>query len=137
MAPFDSHAVAPPGVAEPTGPIRVVFADDHGRYRVGLANAIAGHRRLELAEAVSDGELALDAVGRHDPDVVLLDVRMPGLDGLETARRLTDGRATVVLLTGSASLPLADQAEAAGVRAVLTKDLSRREICSRLVDLAA
>jgi DNA-binding NarL/FixJ family response regulator len=119
-----------------TATIRVVLADDHGRYRVGLAGAIAGHRDLELVEAVADGEQALGAVERHDPDVVLLDIRMPRVDGLEAARRLMGGRTAVVLLSGNASRAVSREAKAAGARALLTKDLSRLEICRRLVELA-
>ena len=100
--------------AEGTAPersLRVVLADDHGGYRIGLARAIATHRRLALAEAVRDGEAAVPAVARHRPDIALLDVRMPGIDGLETARLLRDSGTAVVLLSGHASPALTREAE--------------------------
>ncbi|HEX5911367.1 MAG TPA: response regulator transcription factor [Thermoleophilaceae bacterium] len=116
--------------------LRVVLADDHGGYRIGLARAIAGHGRLALAEAVRDGTAAVQAVARHKPDIALLDVRMPGLDGLETARRLRESGTAIILLSGHASPALTREAESAGAVALLSKELSRREICARLVELA-
>lgn len=127
---------APAHATAPERALRVVLADDHGGYRIGLARAIASHRRLALAEAVRDGVAAVRAVGRHQPDIALLDVRMPGLDGLRAARRLRATDTAVVLLSGHASPALTREAEAAGAVAILSKELSRREICARLVELA-
>jgi two-component system nitrate/nitrite response regulator NarL len=129
-------ADAPAHGTTPERSLRVVLADDHGGYRIGLARAIAGHEQLALAEAVRDGEAAVRAVARHRPDVALLDVRMPGLDGLQAARLLSQSGTTVVLLSGHASPALTREAESAGAVALLSKELSRREICARLVELA-
>jgi DNA-binding NarL/FixJ family response regulator len=123
-----------PGPARQT--VRVVIADDHETYREGLARAIRRFGRLDLVGEAADGEQALELVREASPDVALLDVRMPGLDGLEVARRLQElGGVHVVLLTGSATESLIEAAEAAGVRALLSKDLARDEICRRLLDL--
>ena len=123
-----------PAPARPT--VRVVIADDHETYREGLARAIRRFGRLDLVGEAADGEEALEVVREASPDVALLDVRMPGLDGLEVARRLSElGGVDVVLLTGSATESLVEAAEAAGVRALLSKDLARDEICRRLLDL--
>jgi two-component system nitrate/nitrite response regulator NarL len=116
--------------------VRVVIADDHETYRQGLARAIRRFGRLDLVGEAVDGDEALEVVREASPDVALLDVRMPGLDGLEVARRLRDlGGVHVVLLTGSATESLVEAAEAAGARALLSKDLARDEICRRLLDL--
>jgi two-component system nitrate/nitrite response regulator NarL len=116
--------------------VRVVIADDHETYRQGLARAIRRFGRLDLVGEAVDGDEALEIVREASPDVALLDVRMPGLDGLEVARRLRElGGVHVVLLTGSATESLVEAAEAAGVRALLSKDLARDEICRRLLDL--
>jgi DNA-binding NarL/FixJ family response regulator len=117
-------------------PVRVVIADDHETYRQGLARAIRRFGRLDLVGEAADGDEALEIVREASPDIALLDVRMPGLDGLEVARRLRElGGVRVVLLTGSATESLEEAAEAAGVRALLSKDLARDDICRRLLDL--
>jgi two-component system, NarL family, nitrate/nitrite response regulator NarL len=116
--------------------MRVVIADDHETYRRGLARAIRRFGTLDLVGEASDGTEALEVIREASPDVALLDVRMPGLDGLEVARRLNElGGITVVLLTGSSTDELESAAEAAGVAALLSKDLSRDDICRRLLGL--
>ena len=116
--------------------LRIVIADDHETYRRGLARAIRRFGTLDLVGEAADGAEALEVIREASPDVALLDVRMPGLDGLEIARRLRElGGITVVLLTGSSTEELTTAADAAGVRALLSKDLARDEICRRLLDL--
>lgn len=120
----------------PRETMRVVIADDHETYRRGLARAIRRFGTLDLVGEASDGAQALEIIREASPDVALLDVRMPELDGLEVARRLNElGGITVVLLTGSNTDELAAAAQAAGVRALLSKDLSRDDICRRLLAL--
>jgi DNA-binding NarL/FixJ family response regulator len=122
------------GVLHPA--MRVVIADDHETYRQGLARAIRRFGTLDLVGEAADGIEALEIVREASPDIALLDVRMPGLDGLQVARRLQElGGVRVVLLTGSATESLVEAAEAAGVRALLSKDLARDDICRRLLDL--
>ncbi|WP_324341717.1 response regulator [Baekduia sp.] len=113
-----------------------MIADDHETYRLGLARAIRRFGTLDLVGEASDGLQALEIVREASPDVALLDVRMPGLDGLEVARRLRElGGVHVVLLTGSATESLTAAAQAAGARALLSKDLARDDICRCLLDL--
>jgi DNA-binding NarL/FixJ family response regulator len=116
--------------------MRIVIADDHETYRRGLARAIRRFGTLDLVGEAADGAEALAVIREASPDLALLDVRMPEMDGLEVARRLKElGGTTVVLLTGSSTDELASAAEAAGVRALLSKDLARDDICRRLLDL--
>jgi DNA-binding NarL/FixJ family response regulator len=120
----------------PRETMRVVIADDHETYRRGLARAIRRFGTLDLVGEAADGAQALEVIREASPDVALLDVRMPELDGLEVARRLNElGGVTVVLLTGSSTAELTAAAEAAGVRTLLSKDLSRDDICRRLLAL--
>jgi len=69
-------------------PTRVVVADDHPLYRAALVEAIAGSAQTELVAVACDGEEALAAVRRHEPEVVVLDMRMPGLDGQAVVRQI-------------------------------------------------
>jgi two-component system nitrate/nitrite response regulator NarL len=114
--------------------MRVVIADDHDTYRQGLARTIRRFGGLHLVGEASDGRDALDLIRELSPDAVLLDVRMPGLDGLEVARRLRElGGVAVFLLTGSSTAELEAAAREAGARELLSKDLPRNDICHRLL----
>ncbi|WJV49395.1 response regulator [Streptomyces flavofungini] len=68
--------------------ITVVIADDQDMVRTGFRMILQSQPDIEVLADVTDGAAALDAVTRHDPDVLLLDIRMPRLDGLEVTRRL-------------------------------------------------
>ena len=122
--------------ASPQDPVRVVLADDAGEMRALLRWALLREDDVVVVGEASDGAEALRVIREASPDIALLDVRMPELDGLEVARRLNElGGIMVVLLTGSSTDELATAAEAAGVRALLSKDLARDDICRRLLAL--
>ena len=61
--------------------IRVVIADDQGMVRAGLRSLIGGEPDIQVVGEAADGEAAIAAVARHQPDVVLMDIRMPDIDG--------------------------------------------------------
>ena len=114
--------------------LRVVVADDQELVRSGLALILDAQPDIAVVGEAGDGDEALRAILELSPDVALLDVRMPGLDGLEIARRLRDLRGVaVVLLTGSDTHELEGAAESAGVADLLSKDMSRDAICRRLL----
>jgi DNA-binding NarL/FixJ family response regulator len=79
--------------------IRVVLADDHAVVRQGLRTFLDLQDDIEVVAEAADGEGAVAAAVRTDPDVVLLDLVMPGLDGLGALARLRDTRARVIVLT--------------------------------------
>ncbi len=90
-----------PAPAPPTErPIRVVVADDQDLVRSGL-ELVLGARGCEVVGLAADGREAVDVVGRTDPDVVLMDIRMPVLDGIAATRELAASgcRARVLVLT--------------------------------------
>ncbi|GAA2724663.1 MULTISPECIES: response regulator transcription factor [Streptomyces] len=75
-------------------PISVVIADDQEMVRTGFRMILESQPDIEVVADAVDGEAALEAVERYDPDVLLLDIRMPKLDGLEVTRRLSALAAT-------------------------------------------
>ncbi|MFI1099766.1 response regulator [Streptomyces melanogenes] len=81
-------------------PITVVIADDQEMVRTGFRMILESRPDIDVLDDVFDGPSALEAVDRHDPDVLLLDIRMPGLDGLEVTRRLRGReRPRIVIVT--------------------------------------
>jgi DNA-binding NarL/FixJ family response regulator len=117
----------------------VLLADSHEAYRDGLARAIAAHERLTLAGEASDGRHALEELLAIEPDIALLEVRMPQLDGLEVCDILAGldrpVKTKVVLISGEANETLAASARAMGMAAVLSKDSNRTQICDRLAEI--
>src|SRR5512140_934030 len=83
--------------------IRIVVADDHPIFRDGLCRLLALEEDFEVVAQAQDGRQVLDVLQLHEPDILLLDLKMPGLDGLATLQRLqTNKRKTkVIVLTAS------------------------------------
>lgn len=117
----------------------VLLADGHEAYREGLARAIAANPRLELVCEAADGRRALELLLEHEPDVAVLEMRMPGLDGLEVCDILSglDRPITtrLVLISGEANQTLAAAASDMGLEAVLSKDSTRSQLCERIVEI--
>lgn len=88
----------------PAGPIRVLLADDHAVLRQALRLLLEMHDEVEVVADVGDGRLAVEAAQRLVPDVVLMDLAMPGLNGVEATRQLTQRvrGVRVLILTGYA-----------------------------------
>jgi DNA-binding NarL/FixJ family response regulator len=105
------------------GPVSVVTVDDQATFRRAAGAMIAGTRGFELVGEAGDGEAALAVVRDADPDMVLLDVRMPGMDGIELASRLRDEDPTRVVVLASTSCPqeLSRLARASGAAALVHK----------------
>ena len=82
--------------------IRVVVADDEALVRDGLAAIVESDPDLEVVATASDGAEAVAAVARTSPDVVLMDVRMPGTDGIEATRSIVTSAAATRAGAGSA-----------------------------------
>jgi DNA-binding NarL/FixJ family response regulator len=83
--------------------IRIVVADDHPIFRDGLCKLLALEEDFEVVAQASDGRQVLDVLQQYEPDVLLLDLKMPGLDGLGTLQRLqaTKNKTRVIVLTAS------------------------------------
>ncbi|HZE37182.1 MAG TPA: response regulator transcription factor [Stackebrandtia sp.] len=106
-------------------PIRVLLADDHPVVRQGLKTFLDIQPDVAVVAEAADGDAALDLIARHHPEVVLLDLKMPGVDGLEVLRRVADrGDATrVIVLTSVTGSEEVAPAMAAGAAGFLYKDI--------------
>jgi DNA-binding NarL/FixJ family response regulator len=114
----------------PDDPIRVLIADDQRVVREGLAMLLGLLPGIEVVGAAADGEEAVRMARARRPDVVLMDLRMPRLDGIEATRRLSEElpAARVIALTTYADEPSVIGALRAGARGFLTKDAGADEI---------
>lgn len=113
--------------------LRVMVIDDHTLFRRGLSELLE-RRGIEVCAAVGDGEEGCRLVAELQPDVVLLDLRMPGLDGLSVLRRLSayDPNLTSVILTTSGDEQDLVTALRAGARGYLLKDIEPEQLVSAL-----
>lgn len=110
--------------------IRVLLADDAELVRSGLRMILAGEPDLEVVGEAADGVEAVSQALRLRPDVVLMDVRMPRMDGIEATRRTTAGlrECRVVVLTTFDRSPLVYDALVAGASGFLLKDAPRERL---------
>ncbi|MFT3863305.1 MAG: response regulator transcription factor [Solirubrobacterales bacterium] len=125
--------------AERAASLRVIVADDQRVVREGLTLMLGLIDGIEPVGAAADGEEALALVAAEQPDVVLMDLRMPRLDGIEATRRLseTHPRIGVVALTTYADDETVVAALQAGARGYLTKDAGAEQIRDAVEQVAA
>jgi len=126
-------------VAQRDRTVGVLVVDDSLVFRTGMVRAVKACDGLELLGEAADGETALRLVDELEPDLVILDLRMPGLDGFGVLERLhADGPPACRVLVISATLDggVEDEAMAAGADACLSKALSRADICDAALRLA-
>jgi AmiR/NasT family two-component response regulator len=110
---------------------RVVIADDESIIRLDLKEILEDDGYLVVGEAAR-GDDALVMIKEHEPDLALLDIKMPGLDGIEVARALKGSSTVVVLLTAFSQRTLIESARDAGVAAYLVKPFRSSEILPKL-----
>lgn len=115
-----------------------MLADDHPVYRAGLARAITKRAGFEVVAEVGDGRAALEAIAEWQPDVAVLDIRMPGLDGLEVVRalRAREDTTRVLLLSGSENAESLYAALAEGASGYLLKTSEPAQICDAIAAVA-
>jgi DNA-binding NarL/FixJ family response regulator len=108
--------------------ISVLLADDQRVVREGLGTLLSLLDGIELVGTAADGEEALALAAEHDPDVVLMDLRMPRMDGIEAIKRLAARGTAAIALTTYADDASVLGALRAGARGYLTKDAGAEEI---------
>lgn len=110
--------------------IRVLIADDHGVIRDGLGRMIAEQPDMEVVGAAADGAEAADLARTAQPDVVLMDLEMPRVDGIEATRRIMADRpqTTVLVLTSFSDRRRIVAALDAGAGGYLLKDAAAEEV---------
>ncbi|AZD22501.1 Two-component transcriptional response regulator, LuxR family [Pseudomonas chlororaphis subsp. aurantiaca] len=118
--------------------LRLVLADDHEVTRTGFVALLAGHPEFEVVGQARDGQEALELCERLQPDIAILDIRMPLLNGLGAARLLHQRQPAikVVIFTMDDSPDHLEAAIAAGAVGYLLKDASRSEVLGALQRVA-
>lgn len=119
--------------------IRVVVADDQDLVREGLRMILDAEPDIEVVAEAANGREALDAARTSDPDVLLMDVRMPELDGIEATARLVSAgtRARVLMLTTFDLDEYVYRAMKAGASGFLLKDANREQLAGAVRTVAA
>jgi DNA-binding NarL/FixJ family response regulator len=118
--------------------INVLIADDHRLFADALEAILATDGRFEILGKAHDGEAAVRMAGALKPDVVLMDIAMPGVDGVEATRRIRKRRkaTAVLILTGSNARNDVDRARRAGAAGYVTKDRIASQLVEAIAELA-
>jgi len=112
------------------GPIRVLLADDHRMVRAGIRSLLERMPGIEVVAEAGDGREAIQFVGKHSPDIVLMDITMPGMNGLEATRHFTKNQpqVPVIILSMYADEEHVYQALRAGASGYLLKGAAIEEL---------
>src|SRR4051812_32036124 len=118
--------------------VRVLIVDDHRLFAEALQAILTADERIEVVGLAESGEEAVRRAEELDPDVVLMDISMPGVDGVEATRRIRSGGAAtqVLMVTGSDARQDVDAARAAGASGYVTKDKIAAELIGAIIDAA-
>jgi DNA-binding NarL/FixJ family response regulator len=119
-------------------PIRVLIADDHRLFAEALEAILAGESRIDVVGRARNGAEALELALELEPDIVLMDISMPVMDGVEATRRIREARpdACVVMLTGSNAAADVDRSREAGASGYVTKDRIASQLVEAIVEAA-
>jgi len=119
-------------------PIRILLVEDNQVFREALELLLGLRSDIEVVASVAEGTSAADVVREHKPDVVLMDYRLPGIDGVQATKAVREAapNVAVVCLTASANLREVDALYEAGVVACLSKDQELDEIVEAIRNAA-
>jgi DNA-binding NarL/FixJ family response regulator len=120
-------------------PTRVLIADDHALFAEALEAILAVDGRIVVVGRAVNGEQAVELAASLRPDVILMDISMPVMDGIEATQRIVETKpdTRVLVLTGSDSPRDIDNARRAGAAGYVTKDRIAAELVQAIVDASA
>jgi two-component system, NarL family, response regulator LiaR len=124
-------------VSQSPGRIRVLIADDHRMFAEALEAILATDRRLEVAGQAGDGAEAVRLALKVRPDVILMDIAMPVMDGVQATEQIRKQwpTACVLMLTGSNSRSDVDRAREAGAAGYVTKERIAAELIDAILEI--
>lgn len=118
--------------------MRVLIADDHRLFANSLMSVLSEDERVEVVGIADNGAEAVKLADELRPDVILMDLRMPVMDGLEATRRIREAQpATQVLLLTGTDSPIETEATAAGAMAFLRKESGVEELRQVFFEVAS
>ncbi|MFL5954177.1 MAG: response regulator transcription factor [Gaiellaceae bacterium] len=119
--------------------VRVVIADDHRLFAEALEAILSTDARINVVARAGDGREAVDLARAHRPDVVLMDIAMPVMDGIDATRAICGElpETSVIVLTGSNATGDVSAAREAGAAAYVTKDQIAGDLVRAILDTAA
>jgi two-component system NarL family response regulator len=122
-----------------TEPVRVLIADDHRLFAEALEAILQMDDRIKVVGYARDGREAVELWQQHRPDITLMDISMPVMDGLDAVREIreVDPKACILMLTGSNARADVDRAREAGVAGYVTKDRIAAELIDAILEVAS
>jgi DNA-binding NarL/FixJ family response regulator len=119
-------------------PVTVLIVDDHRLFAEALEAILATESRIDVAGRARDGSEAVDLAAKLRPDVVLMDISMPVMDGIQATRKIRKAApgACILMLTGSNSNQDVDRARKAGAAGYVTKDRIAAELIDAILEVA-
>jgi DNA-binding NarL/FixJ family response regulator len=119
--------------------VRVIIVDDQRLFAEALEALLSTDRRIAVVGRADNGRGGLELAREHEPDVVLMDIAMPVMDGIEATRAIRDEvpATRVIVLTGSAATSDVSRARSAGAAGYVTKDQIAGDLVRAILDAAA
>lgn len=114
-------------MADSTKKRTVIVAEDESLIRMDIVETLREHGFDVIAEA-ADGEQAVELVNQHKPDLLVMDIKMPKMDGITAAEKLTNSKTPIVLLTAFSQKELVDRASEAGAMAYVVKPFTPNDL---------
>jgi DNA-binding NarL/FixJ family response regulator len=117
--------------------VRVLIADDEPLFVEMVEALLADEDQIEVVATAQDGQEAVELARAHDPDVIVMDISMPVIDGIEATRQIhkENPDARILILTGSSTSADVDRSRTAGVSGFLTKDRIAAHLVETILDL--
>jgi DNA-binding NarL/FixJ family response regulator len=117
--------------------VRVLIADDEPLFVEMVEALLAEEEQIEVVASAQDGQEAVELAREHEPDVIVMDISMPVIDGIEATRQIhkDNPNARILILTGSSTSADVDRSRTAGVSGFLTKDRIEAHLVETILGL--